>query len=98
MPTIKDQIEAGEYRVDCWLVADAIIRRMRAGAGEVRAGAGGAGEVRAIAAGERRARGEPQKVCSKPDSSVLASRKATPGGPETTEPIHVIPALAPRHC
>lgn len=54
----------------------------------------------AILARMQRARAwaEPQSLCSNPDSSVSASRKATPGGPATTDPTQVIPTLSPRHA
>ena len=89
MLAIKHQIEAGQYHVDSWQVAEAILARgRRAESQRARGQRALAPRVRAVA----------QSACSNPDSFVSASANATPGRPATTEPTHVIPTLSPRHC
>ena len=82
MGELKQQIEAGEYRVDPTAVADAIVRRLR----EPATGHGPA--VRRSDRPERR-RGNGQNACSYPPSSTGPSVKTTPAGPSTTEPMKV---------
>lgn len=82
MLVIKDQIQTGEYRIDSYQVADAIIRRMVIG----------------LCPAPSWAMAEAQKACSKPASSPAASTNVTPGGPSTTDPTQVSPTFAPKHC
>jgi hypothetical protein len=82
MLVIKNQIQTGEYRVDTYQVADAIIRRM----------------VMGLCPAPSWLLDGPQKQCSNPASSSSASTNATPGDPSTTDPIQVSPTFAPRHC
>jgi hypothetical protein len=82
MGELKQQIEAGEYRVDPSAVADAIVRRLRDGA------TGHTGVVRRNDRAERR-RGNGQNACSYPTSSSGPSVNTTPAGPSTTEPMKV---------
>lgn len=78
VPTIKRLIEIGQYRIDPYAIADAMIRW---------AGAHGSGAAngRGTAA---------QSECSKPASSPSASVKTAPAVPSTTDPIQLRPALA----
>ena len=82
MGELKQQIEAGEYRVDPTAVADAIVRRLREPATR-RSPA-----VRRSDRPERR-RGNGQTACSYPPSSTGPSVKTPPAGPSTTEPMKV---------
>ena len=82
MGELKQQIEAGEYRVDPTAVADAIVRRLRDAAG------GHTAVVRRNDRPERR-RGNGQNACSYPTSSPEPSVKTTPAGPSTTDPMKV---------
>jgi Anti-sigma-28 factor, FlgM len=76
---IKRQINAGEYQVDPYVIADAMIRWA---------------ELDYDFLGRRRPRAHSQKKCSKPDSSSPLSVKIAPTAPSTTVPITVRPALA----
>jgi hypothetical protein len=78
VPTIKRLIEIGQYRIDPYAIADAMIRW--AGAHGSSAASG-----RASAA---------QSECSKPQSSPSASVKTAPVEPSTTDPIQFRSALA----
>jgi hypothetical protein len=69
---IKRQIESGQYRVDPYAVADAMIRWC---------------QLEIESAGRRVPRARTQNECSKPESSPAASVKTTPAGPSTTVPI-----------
>jgi Anti-sigma-28 factor, FlgM len=83
MGHLKQQIEAGEYRVDPTAVADAIVRRLRdvaAARGEI---------VRQTEHAERADGKHGQNKCSYPTSSPSASVNTTPAGPSTTDPITV---------
>ena len=82
MGELKQQIEAGEYRVDPTAVADAIVRRLR------EAATGHSPAARRSDRAERR-RGNGQNACSYPPSSPEPSVKTTPAGPSTTEPMKV---------
>jgi Anti-sigma-28 factor, FlgM len=76
---IKRLVELGEYQVDPYVVADAMIRRAE----------------REIEAVRGRALGSfAQNACSYPASSPSASMKLTPGRPSTTAPIQAREALA----
>ena len=84
VPTIKRLLESGEYRVDPYATADAILRRRRLWR-EVDLAGG---------AGPRPGRGDAQSGCSYPDRSRRLSMNATPAGPALTHPIMVSPVLA----
>jgi hypothetical protein len=81
---LRQQIEAGEYRVDPTAVADAIVRRLRdiAAARE---------EIIRQAESTQRDGEQIQNECSYPDSLSSPSVKTTPAGPDTTDPIQVRP-------
>lgn len=71
---IKRLVELGEYKVDPYEVADAMIRWAE----------------REVDAVDRRGPRSPaQNECSYPKSPISASVKVTPGCPSTTVPIHV---------
>jgi uncharacterized Zn-binding protein involved in type VI secretion len=74
---IKRQIESGEYRVDPYAIADAMIRWC---------------QLEVESAGRRVPRARTQNECSKPESSPAASVKTTPEAPSTTVPITLRPA------
>jgi Anti-sigma-28 factor, FlgM len=82
MGELKQQIEAGEYRVDPAAVADAIVRRLRDVA---------VGRTEMVTRTDRveRLHGNGQSKCSYPTSSPSLSTKTTPAGPSTTDPITV---------
>jgi hypothetical protein len=82
MGELKQQIEAGEYRVDPTAVADAIVRRLRDSA------TGHTGVVRRNDRADRR-RGNGQNACSYPTSPPAPSVNTMPAGPSTTEPMKV---------
>jgi Anti-sigma-28 factor, FlgM len=74
---IKRQLEQGQYRIDPYAIADAMIRWA---------------ELEIESAGRRVPRAR-QNACSKPDSVSSASRKTAPGGPSTTSPIKLRAAV-----
>jgi hypothetical protein len=75
---IKRQIESGQYRVDPYAIADAMIRWC---------------QLEIESAGRRVPRARAQNECSKPESSPAASVNSTPEGPSTTVPINLIAAV-----
>jgi Anti-sigma-28 factor, FlgM len=75
---IKRQIESGQYRVDPYAIADAMIRWC---------------QLEIESAGRRVPRARAQNECSKPERSPAASVKTTPEGPSTTVPIQVRAAV-----
>ena len=76
---IKRQLATGQYRLDPYVIADAMIRWA---------------EVEMESRGRNAPRARVQKECSKPDSSSSVSMKMTPAGPSTTVPITASPPLA----
>jgi len=83
MGALKQQIEAGEYRVDPTAVADAIVRRLR----DV---AAARSDIVQQSERARHTNGKHgQNECSYPTSSPAASVNTTPAGPATTDPITV---------
>jgi Anti-sigma-28 factor, FlgM len=76
---IKRQIESGEYRVDPYAIADAMIRWC---------------QLEIESAGRRVPRARTQNECSKPERSPAASAKTTPAAPSTTVPITLRAAVA----
>lgn len=74
VPTIKRLLEIGQYRIDPYAIADAMIRWA--------AGQGSSG-TRSRAAADQ---GD-QSECSNPESRSSASAKTTPGEPSPTDPI-----------
>jgi hypothetical protein len=75
---IKRQVESGQYRVDPYAIADAMIRWC---------------QLEIETAGRRVPRARAQNECSKPLSAPAASLKTTPGGPSSTVPITLRPAV-----
>lgn len=75
---IKRQLEQGQYRVDPYAIADAMIRWA---------------ELEIESAGRRVPRARSQNVCSKPDSVSSASVKTAAGEPSTTSPIRLRAAV-----
>ncbi len=75
---IKRQIESGQYRVDPYAIADAMIRWC---------------QLEMESAGQRVPRARAQNECSKPARSPAASVKTTPQGPSTTVPIKLRAAI-----
>ena len=75
---IKRQIENGQYRVDPYAIADAMIRWC---------------QLEIESAGRRVPRARAQNECSKPERSPAASVKTAPAGPSTTVPITLRPAV-----
>ena len=71
---IKQQLESGQYRIDPYAIADAMIRWA---------------ELELESAGRRIPRARSQSACSKPESSCGASVKTAPGGPSQTVPIRL---------
>lgn len=69
---IKRQIENGQYRVDPYAIADAMIRWC---------------QLEIESAGRRVPRARAQNECSKPARASAASVNTTPDGPSTTVPI-----------
>ena len=80
---IKRQIESGEYRVDPYAIADAMIRWC---------------QLETESAGRRVPRARTQNECSKPERSPAASVKMTPHGPSTTVPIKLRAAVVIGHA
>jgi Anti-sigma-28 factor, FlgM len=76
---IKRQLETGQYRIDAYAIADAMIRWAEA---ELESG------------GRLTPRARTQNECSKPDSPSSLSMKMAPAGPSTTVPIAANSALA----
>ena len=76
---IKRQLETGQYRIDPYTIADAMIRWA---------------EVEMESGGRHTPRARAQKECSNPESSSSLSMKMAPAGPSTTVPIAASPALA----
>lgn len=74
---IKRQLEQGQYRVDPYAVADAMIRWA---------------ELEIESAGRRVPRAR-QKECSNPSSSSPASLNIAPAGPSTTLPTTLSGAM-----
>jgi hypothetical protein len=75
---IKRALEAGEYRIDPYAIADAMIRWAQL----------------ETESGSRLApRGRSQNVCSKPKSSAGPSVKVAPAGPSRTVPIKLRAAI-----
>jgi Anti-sigma-28 factor, FlgM len=75
---IKRQLEQGQYRIDPYAIADAMIRWA---------------ELETESAGRRVPRARFQNACSKPDSVSSASVKMAAGGPSTTVPIKLRAAV-----
>lgn len=75
---IKRQIESGQYQVDPYAVADAMIRWC---------------QLEVESAGRRVPRARAQNECSNPERSPAASVKTTPEGPSTTAPIQLREAV-----
>ena len=75
---IKRALEQGQYRVDPYAIADAMIRWA---------------ELEIESAGRRVPRARSQNACSKPDSVSSASVKMASGGPATTVPIKLRAAV-----
>ena len=75
---IKHQLANGEYRIDPYAVADAMIRRA---------------ELEMETAGRRFLDLSAQNECSKPTSSCPASVKKAPGRPSTTVPTKLRAAV-----
>lgn len=82
---LRQQIEAGEYRVDPTAVADAIVRRLR----DV---AAARDEIIHQAESTQRNGEQIQNECSYPESLPSPSVNTTPAGPGTTDPIQVRPS------
>jgi anti-sigma-28 factor FlgM len=80
---IKRQIESGQYRVDPYAVADAMIRWC---------------QLDIDSAGRRVPRARAQNECSKPARSSAASVKTASAGPSTTVPIKVRAAIVVGHA
>ena len=75
---IKRQIESGQYRVDPYAVADAMIRWC---------------QLDIDSAGRRVPRARAQNECSKPVRSPAASANTASAGPSTTVPIKLREAI-----
>jgi Anti-sigma-28 factor, FlgM len=75
---IKRQLENGQYRIDPYAIADAMIRWA---------------ELEIESAGRRVPRARTQSECSKPASSSAASLNRAPAGPSTTVPINLRSAI-----
>jgi len=75
---IKRALEQGQYRIDPYAIADAMIRWA---------------ELEIESAGRRVPRARSQNACSKPDSVSSASLKMASGGPSTTVPIKLRAAV-----
>lgn len=75
---IKRQLENGEYRIDPYAIADAMIRWA---------------ELEVESAGRRVPRARAQSECSNPESSPAASVNVAPAGPSSTVPITLRPAI-----
>lgn len=80
---IKRQLESGQYRVDPYAIADAMIRWA---------------ELELESAGRRVPRARSQNVCSKPERSRGASVKTAPAGPPRTAPIRLRAAIVLGHA
>jgi hypothetical protein len=75
---VKRQLESGQYRIDPYAIADAMIRWA---------------EMELESAGRRVPRARSQNPCSKPGSSLGASVKTAPGAPSRTAPIRLRAAI-----
>ena len=75
---IKRQIESGQYRVDPYAIADAMIRWC---------------QLETESAGRRVPRARAQNECSNPVRSPAASVNTASAGPSTTVPIKVRAAI-----
>ena len=75
---IKRALENGQYRIDPYAIADAMIRWA---------------ELELESAGRLAPRARSQNECSKPESSSGAPVTAAPGGPATTVPIKLRAAI-----
>jgi len=95
VPSIRRMIERGQYRVDPYATADAIIDRMCTWPFDDLDPSAVAVVVdpSAVAPGGPR-KAAPQKECSYPDSFRSLSRNSTPAGPSITEPTRVRPVFA----
>jgi Anti-sigma-28 factor, FlgM len=80
---IKRQLESGQYRIDPYAIADAMIRWA---------------ELELESAGRRVPRARSQNECSKPEGSLGASVKTAPGGPARTAPIRLRAAIVLGHA
>lgn len=79
---IKRALETGQYRVDPYAVADAMIRRAEL-------------ELESAARGSVT---PSQKLCSKPERFRGASVNTAPGGPARTAPIRLRAAIVLGHA
>jgi hypothetical protein len=80
---IKRQLESGQYRVDPYAVADAMIRWA---------------ELELESGSRRVPRARSQNACSKPGRSLGPSVKTAPGGPSRTAPIRLRAAILIGHA
>lgn len=80
---IKRALDSGQYRVDPYVVADAMIRWA---------------EFELESAGQRVPRARSQKLCSKPERSRGASVKSAAGSPSRTVPIRLRAAILVGHA
>jgi hypothetical protein len=80
---IKRQLESGQYQVDPYAIADAMIRWA---------------ELELESAGRRVPRGRSQNACSYPARSRGASVKTAPGGPSRTMPTRLRAAILIGHA
>jgi Anti-sigma-28 factor, FlgM len=80
---IKQQLDSGQYRVDPYAIADAMIRWA---------------ELELEAAGRRVPRGRAQNACSNPTRSPGASGKTVPRGPSRTVPTRLRAAILLGHA
>lgn len=80
---IKRQIESGQYQVDPYAVADAMIRWC---------------QLDRDSAGRRVPRARAQNECSKPVRSSAPSVNTASAGPSTTVPINVRAAIVVGHA
>lgn len=80
---IKRQLESGQYRVDPYAIADAMIRWA---------------ELELESTGRRVPRGRSQSVCSKPERVRGASVKTAAAGPSRTVPTRLRAAILLGHA
>jgi hypothetical protein len=80
---IKQQLERGQYRIDHYAIADAMIRWA---------------ELEFDSAGRRVPRGRVQNACSNPVRSRGASVKTAVGGPSRTVPTRLRAAILIGHA
>lgn len=91
LPAIKRLLETGQYRVDPYATADAILRRMQTWPALDLPWPVADEEPDTAAWSELDL---PQRQCSYPDSFRVLPLKVISPRPSATEPIHVRPAVA----